>query len=111
MRMTLVVIVLLALPLSAAEDVMFFSFSRDSFSATGKWVPSDPKQKPAFPSETQIDCSREGMSCADATAEYYVGYPHVSINYLRVIRWDADGIIARDSSGICMTVTMQIVFA
>jgi hypothetical protein len=92
-------------------STIYFSYDKDSFSATGNWIPADPKDKPAFPSETQVDCFRTGMSCVEATADLYMGHPHVSLNYFQVIKWDKDGIIAGDSSGICMTVTMQITFA
>jgi len=47
----------------------------------------------------------------EATAELYMAYPHISVIYLRVIKWGKDGIIATSDSGICMTITMQIVFA
>jgi len=47
----------------------------------------------------------------EATAEFYSGHPHVTLSYLQIIRWDYDGIVASDSSGICMTVTVQISFA
>ncbi len=40
-----------------------------------------------------------------------MAYPHISVIYLRVIKWGKDGIIATSDSGICMTITMQIVFA
>ena len=86
----------------------WFNYVKDSFSATGNWIPADPKDRPAFPSETEIDCSRNSMSCVEGTAEFYMGHPHVTLNYLQVIKWDKDGILARDSSGTCMTVTMQI---
>ncbi len=93
------------------KSAIFFFYDKDGFSATGKWIPADPNDKPAFPSETQIDCFKNGMSCVQATAGFYVGHPHIALTYLQVVKWDKDGIVATDSSGICMTVTMQIIFA
>src|SRR5262249_3563276 len=83
-------------------NTVFFVHDKDNFSATGNWIPADPKGKPAFPSETQIDCFRSNMTCVEAIAEFYMGHPHVMLNYLQVIKWDTDGIVARDSSKICM---------
>jgi hypothetical protein len=94
-----------------SKQPIFFSYDKDNFTATGDWTPMDTKMKPPFPSETEIDCSKSSMACVEATAEFYGGHPHVTINYFQVIRWDNDGIIASDSSGICMTVTIQISFA
>jgi hypothetical protein len=96
---------------SQQKSVIFFEYDNDSFSATGYWIPADPNDKRAFPSETQLDCFRSDKSCVEGTAEFYMGHPHVSLSYLRVVKWDNDGIVATDSSGVCMTVTMQITFA
>jgi hypothetical protein len=101
--------------ISAAEpqraSTIYFAYTKDSFSATGNWIVADTKTNPPFPSETEIDCFKNSMLCVEATAEFYMSHPHVTVNYLNVMRWDKDGIIATDSSGICMTVTMQISFA
>jgi hypothetical protein len=51
------------------------------------------------------------MSCVEGTAEIYFGHPHVTLNFYQVIKWDENGIIARDSSGTCMTATMLITYA
>jgi hypothetical protein len=93
------------------ERSIFFGADAFGFSATGKWVPADPNDKPAFPSETEIDCEKKGMSCVEATAEYYYGHPHVTISYLQTVKWDSDGIIATSSSGACMTNSILISFA
>jgi hypothetical protein len=107
----LAIILLASSPAVFAQDaVIFFSSDQNSFSATGNWAPSDPRNKPAFPSETQIDCFRDGMLCVEATAEYSKGHPHVALNYFAVSKWDKDGIIATNSSPICMAVTLQISF-
>jgi hypothetical protein len=55
-----------------ASDGGLFTVVGDMFSAVGKWIPSDPKVKPAYPEETQIDCFKNSMTCVEATADYYV---------------------------------------
>src|ERR1700726_2790465 len=97
--------------LTASVQTVFFGHTEDGFSSTGYWISADAKIKPPWPSETIIDCDKSTMMCVQATAEFYMGHPHASLSYLQVIRWDNDGIVARDSSGVCMTVTMQISFA
>jgi hypothetical protein len=93
-------------------STIYFNFDKDSVSATGNWISADTKINPPFASETEIDCFKNNMmTCVEATAEFYMTHPHVTVNYLQVIRWDKDGIVATDSSGTCMTVTMQISFA
>jgi hypothetical protein len=113
MKRAIAAIVLSAMPLvsSGKESVIFFTYDSNSLSATGEWIPADPKDKPAFPAETQIDCFRKALSCVEATAEYYYGHPHVTLNYLDVIRWDKNGLIATSSAAICMTNTMLVSFA
>lgn len=97
--------------LPASAQVIYFTYVKDQFSATGNWVAADTKAKPEIPSETEIDCNKNSRACVEATAEFYMGHPHVTVNYYQVIRWDADGIIATDTSGTCMTVTLQISLA
>jgi hypothetical protein len=81
-----------------------FSFDNSSFYADGR-----ESEKSEFPSETQINCDRPGKTCIAASAEYYSGHPHVSIEYFRVLKWDADGIIAI-SDALCMQRTMIVSF-
>jgi hypothetical protein len=90
---------------------LHFSFDSKNFYAAGRWAPSDPKEKAAFPSETEIDCDRPSGTCVEATAEFYSGHPHISVNYWRILKWDQNGITADSSSGICMTGTMVISFS
>lgn len=94
------------------EGVVYFSVVADSFSATGKWAStsSDPKDQIVVPQEVEIDCFKGG-SCIEATAEYYMGHPHVSLRYFDIKRWDKDGILAASSSAICLTNTVLINFA
>jgi hypothetical protein len=55
-----------------------FSVDRTSFYADGR-----ESDKSLFPSETQINCDRQSKTCIGATAEYYSGHPHVSIDISR----------------------------
>ena len=90
---------------------LYFFPAGNEFTATGKWVPSDPKDKEPYPSETQIDCSKASLSCVEATGDYYMQHAHVTIRYWKVNRWDNDGILATDSDGLCMTVTLLVSFS
>jgi hypothetical protein len=95
------------------HNVIYFFVAPDSsFSATGKWVStsSDPGDQIVYPQEVEIDCFKEGW-CIEATAEYYMGNPHITVAYLDIIRRDKNGIVAETSSGICMTDTILISFA
>jgi hypothetical protein len=100
----------LLIALTTPAQVIYFNHDESSFSATGNWASSDASVKAPL-TETEIDCFKNGKMCVEATAEYYMGHPHVSVNYLDVIKWDKDGIIATDASGSCMTVTLQVSFA
>jgi hypothetical protein len=100
-----------ALPQSAAPPI-YFNRDQNNFTATGSWVPAaDTKTISSVHSETEIDCFKNSLSCVEATAEFYSDHAHVTLNYVQVLKWDNDGIIVSDSSGICMTVTVQISFA
>jgi hypothetical protein len=113
MRRALLAAMLVTMSVSAQRinRPIYFNFDSGGFSATGKWVPADPKDKAAFPSETEIDCTKSEMSCVEATAEYYYGHPHVTVAEFQVVKWDVHGIIAASASGVCMTNTMLISFA
>jgi len=100
---TLSILVTLAL----AAQSRYFRYSKASFSATGSWESPDPNVKSEM-TETKIDCFRERKTCVVATADSKMGRPHVFTSYLDVIKWDDDGLVAADSSPICMTVTMQV---
>lgn len=108
-----IVVFALSAPLSAQNQRpnLYFSATSHALVATGRWVPSDPKGKAPFPSETEIDCDRQLRMCTEATAEYYSGHPHVSLTYLDIVRWDDDGIIATAPDAICVTTTILISFA
>jgi hypothetical protein len=95
------------LTLNVSAQVIYFNYTKTGFFATGSWESPDPNVKTDM-TETQIDCFKEMKSCVVATADNAMGRPHVSTNYLDVIKWDDDGLIATDSSPICMTLTMQV---
>jgi hypothetical protein len=94
-----------------AEQSLYFFNDANGFVANGRWIPSDPKEKAAYPSETELDCMRGTRTCMEATAEYYSGHPHVSLTLYQIIKWDENGIVATADGGICMTETMLISFA
>jgi hypothetical protein len=93
--------------LTVSAQVVFFTYSKSGFFATGSWESPDPNDKTAM-TETRIDCFRELKTCVLATADIIMGRPHVFTNYLDVIKWDDNGLIATDASPMCMTLTMQV---
>ena len=103
-------VVIAVAPLTATDNWFFF-YDAASFTTTGKFVPADPKDKPAYLSETEVDCFKKDSFCLEADAEYYVGYPHITTTYFQVEKWDKNGIIATSDTGVCMSVLLQIVFA
>lgn len=114
MRRSIVVAALLSsavLVAQKAERPVYFGATSVGFSATGRWVPSNPSQHADFPSETEIDCARQSRSCVEATAEYYLGHPHVSTEYYDIVKWDDNGLIAISSNAICTTQTLIVSFA
>jgi hypothetical protein len=92
----------------AYKPTLYFFADSSGFSATGRWVPSDIKDKAAYPSETEIDCDRPSKTCTEATAEYYSGHPHVSLTYFAIVKWDENEIVATSSSSICMVQTILV---
>jgi hypothetical protein len=59
----------------------------------------------------EIDCFKNLRLCVAATAEFYMGHAHVSVQYLDIIKWDRNGIVAQDSSPVCLANTFLINFA
>lgn len=90
---------------------LYFNWNDRDFSANGRWAPSDPKERAAFPSETEFDCDRISKTCVEATAELYSGHPHVSLNYYGILKWDDNGIIVTTNEPICVANTIVISFA
>jgi hypothetical protein len=97
----------LLLAVGASAQVISFDYSKIGFFATGSWESPDPTVKTEM-TETQIDCFKETKVCMVATADNQMGRPHVFTSYFDIIKWDDDGLIATDSSPICMTLTMQV---
>src|SRR5271155_3548798 len=93
--------------LGLAAQSNYFRYSKTSFFAMGSWESPDPNVKSDM-TETKIDCFREWKTCVVATADNIEGRPHVFTSHLDVIKWDDDGLIATDSSPICMTLTMRV---
>lgn len=98
------------LTFGVAAQVIYFEFTEIGFFATGSWESQDPNVKTDM-TETQIDCFKQMKTCVIATADNLKGRPHVFTSYLDVIKWDDDGLIATDSSPVCMNLTMQVSIA
>ncbi|PWT82922.1 MAG: hypothetical protein C5B58_07340 [Acidobacteria bacterium] len=114
MRKSVICLLLVSVSVSAqktAQKYLHFAVAPGIFVSSGRWVPSNPKDKAAFPSEVEIDCDAQTRMCIEATAEYFAGHPHVSIDYFDIMKWDANGIVASSSSAICMTRTILVSFA
>lgn len=92
---------------AALAQVIYFNYSKVGFFATGSWESPNPSEKSDM-TETQIDCFREMKTCVMATADNLMGRPHIFTSYMDIIKWDDDGLIATDSSPICMSLTMQV---
>lgn len=92
------------------SGLIHFSYDSRNFYAAGKWIPADPKDKPAFPSETELDCFKNQQQCVEAIAEYYSGRPHVSTHYWQILKWDNNGIVATSTEGTCTNGTMVVSF-
>ena len=84
-----------------SAQTVYFSYSKTGFNSTGSWESPNPKVKLDM-TETQIDCFREMKTRVIATADNLMGRPHVFTNYMEVIKWDEDRLIATDTSPICM---------
>ena len=104
---TRIVVLSVLLTLGVSAQVIYFNYTKSGLVVTGSWESPDPNVKAAM-TETQIDCFREWKTCVMATADNLMGRPHVFTSYLDVIRWDGDGLIATDSSPVCMTLTMHV---
>jgi hypothetical protein len=94
----------------SADHPIYFNTDGTGFSATGKWEPSDPKDKLAYPTESLIGCDRNQRQCVQSTAEYYYGHSHASLDFFHIDKWDQNSIIASSSDSICMTQTIVISF-
>ena len=99
--------------LSRAQETkppLSFNFNSIGFSANGRWVAGDTKNREGYPNEVEFNCERGTKLCTEATAAYYGGHPHVSIEYFQVTKWDKDGIIANSSDSLCVVRDVIISF-
>jgi hypothetical protein len=81
-------------------------------SVSGVWRPDNPtKKNELIESVTELSCFRHGGKefvgsdafCLQAMAMSPDGLLDVSTNWLKVIEWNANQIIATDDSSICLT--------
>jgi len=80
----------------------------DSLSADGVWRADNLNEKTelAFDAVTHLECYKHGGKalvdsdayCAQMTASVVLGMPDIDVAYYPVITWDADKVIAADSS-------------
>ncbi len=80
----------------------------DFLSADGVWRADNLNEKSevAFDAVTHLECHKHGGKhlvdtdayCAQMTASVVLGMPDINVDYLAVISWDADKVIAADSS-------------
>jgi len=94
-----------------AKPPLYFNFNNIGFSAIGMWVSGGAKDDAGHPSEAEINCERVAKLCTEATATYYDGHPHVSIEYFQVRKWDSNGIVASSSDSLCMQRNVTISFS
>jgi hypothetical protein len=88
-------------------------FSAAGFvSASGKWKSTSgiAGDELAFKHAVEIQCRLVSRECYEATAQIVAGQPQVVLLNYSVIEWDKNGIIAEDSSSICMTNRLLISF-
>jgi hypothetical protein len=112
-KLTVCFIIFLAV-LSRAQEAkppLYFNFNNIGFSAVGSWVSGDTTNNAGRPSEVEINCERVAKLCTEATATYYDGHPHVSIDYFQIGRWDSDGILASSSDSLCVLRNVSISFS
>jgi hypothetical protein len=91
----------------AAKLAEVFIYS-NSISADGTWRPDNLNDKTelAFDAATHLECYRHGgrdlvdtdAYCVQMTASIVLGMPDIDVDYFPVLTWDADKIIAADSS-------------
>jgi hypothetical protein len=94
-----------------AKPPLYFNFNNIGFSATGRWVSGDTKDDAGRPTEVEINCERVAKLCTEATATYFDGHPHVSIDYFQISRWDSEGILAGSSDSLCVLRKVSISFS
>lgn len=114
-RRHIVVVLLLfacAAPLNAQDAKPVFSSASGFVSASGKWKSTSgvAGDEVAFKHAVKIECRLDIRECYEATAQIVVGEPQVILQNYSVIEWDKNGIIAEDSSPICISNRLLINF-
>ena len=114
-RLHIVVVLLLlacAAPLSAQDAKPVFSSASGFVVASGKWKSTSGIPGDEMPEKhaVEIQCRLDIRECYEATARIVAGQPQVVLLNYSVIEWDKNGIIAEDSSSICMTNRLLISF-
>ena len=110
------VLVLLLLPFTApldAQDAKPVFYSASGYvSASGKWKSSSglAGDEHAYKHAVTIQCRLDIRECYEATAQIVAGKLQVILLNYSVIKWDKNGIIAEDSSAICMINRLLINF-
>jgi hypothetical protein len=104
------VVLLFAMPAFGQEPAKLADLRvyPDFLSATGVWRADNLNDKTelAFDAVTRLECYRHGGKdlvntdayCVQMTASIVLGMPDIDVNYLPVLAWDRDKVIAADSS-------------
>ena len=119
MKMLLATVTLAALVLSSAgaqqkPKLAQMILDKDGawVSVSGVWRPDNPtKKNELVEAVTELDCYRHGgrelvgteAFCLQAMAMSPDGLLDVSTEWLKVVQWDSNQIIATDDSSICLT--------
>ena len=111
---TAVVLLLLAgaVPLNAQDTKPVFVSNPRFMSASGKWksVSGIAADEMVYKHDVEIQCRFDIKECYVATAQIVSDTPHVILENYSVIQWGEDGIIAEDSSPICMVNRLLVNF-
>jgi hypothetical protein len=99
------------LPAQQPKPALSFNFNNIGFSANGRWVQGDLQGNAEYPNEVRFNCERSTKLCIEATASYFDGHPHVSIEYFQITKWDASGIVAVSSDSLCIMRNITISFS
>lgn len=105
------VVLLLVMPMVGQEQPKLAELTvySDSYLwADGVWRPDNLNEKTelAFDAVTHLECNKHGgrelvgsdAYCAQMTASIVLGMPDINAEYLPVISWNADKVIAANSS-------------
>jgi hypothetical protein len=105
-----VILLCVLLHAQEAKPPLSFNFNNIGFSANGRWVSGNSQDKEGYPNEVEFNCERGTKLCTEATAAYFDGHPHVSIEYFQIKKWDSSGIVASSSDSLCILSNVTISF-